>query len=140
MTFSKIIPKALLFSIFTISALTVSCQDKDISAVESSNTVQEATLEQKKQALQNFVPSSNTTQSVGGAINPPHGQPGHRCEIPVGAPLNGNTAAPKVTPVQNKSIGGNNQPKATPVVAEGINPPHGQPGHRCDIKVGDPLY
>src|SRR5690554_7981985 len=25
-------------------------------------------------------------------LNPPHGEPGHRCEIPVGSPLNGHEA------------------------------------------------
>ena len=27
----------------------------------------------------------------------------------------------------------------TTEVAEGMNPPHGEPGHRCDIQVGQPL-
>ena len=29
-----------------------------------------------------------TTTEVAEGMNPPHGQPGHRCDIPVGAPLN----------------------------------------------------
>ena len=39
------------------------------------------------------------TQTAPG-MNPPHGQPGHRCEIPVGAPLNSksvNQKQPQVT-------------------------------------------
>ncbi len=32
----------------------------------------------------------STTEEV--KLNPPHGQPGHRCEIPVGSPLNGTGA------------------------------------------------
>lgn len=34
------------------------------------------------------------------ALNPPHGQPGHKCEIPVGAPLDGSggTTANPITP------------------------------------------
>ncbi|MGE5519114.1 MAG: hypothetical protein ACM3VS_04230 [Candidatus Dadabacteria bacterium] len=71
------------------------------------------------------------------AINPPHGQPGHRCEIPVGMPLdskpadasaNNQAAASGIIPVNNTSV-----------TAKGLNPPHGQPGHRCDIAVGAPL-
>ena len=88
-------------------------------------------------------------------MNPPHGQPGHDCKIPVGQPLDGSTlnkttsstpvitnnnnAGPRVnnggprvgTPFQNTS-----QPTKT---APGMNPPHGQPGHDCSIPVGQPL-
>jgi hypothetical protein len=89
------------------------------------------------------VPSINLPQqSVSGAtakLNPKHGEPGHRCDIAVGAPLNSapatptiNTssaaAAPVVTAPQLKSVG---TPK--------LNPKHGEPGHRCDIAVGAPL-
>jgi hypothetical protein len=86
----------------------------------------------------------------GGKLNPAHGQPGHRCDIAVGAPLPATTAAPvlhnpAITPVQNSSTTINPttavqpQPAAATTVAKGINPPHGQPGHRCDIAVGQPL-
>ncbi len=77
-------------------------------------------------------------------MNPPHGQPGHRCDISVGAPLNSAPAAaaapaPVAAPVTTTS----NVPvttTATPAkTAPGMNPPHGQPGHRCDISVGAPL-
>ena len=97
-------------------------------------------------------------------INPPHGQPGHRCEIPVGAPLDG-SAAPAQQQVQaqpqtsNGGQGflgsGNAQAQQAPnaaaaqqappaqQTAPGMqgkpNPAHGQPGHRCDVQVGQPL-
>jgi hypothetical protein len=79
---------------------------------------------------------------VAKGMNPSHGQPGHRCDIPVGAPLNspiatGKTTAPQV--VSNTSV---TVPSATATVTptpKGMNPPHGQPGHRCDISVGAPL-
>lgn len=88
-------------------------------------------------------------------MNPPHGQPGHRCDIPVGQPLNGTPAA--ATPVtQNVNVSGGNTIQIDPnavspgkitldnngkqvKTAPGMNPPHGQPGHRCDIPVGQPL-
>ena len=77
-------------------------------------------------------------------VNPAHGQPGHRCDIAVGAPLNSAPANPS-TPVQNVSTT-TATPAAPQIVsstpaktAPGMNPPHGQPGHRCDISVGAPL-
>lgn len=89
------------------------------------------------------------------ALNPEHGKPGHRCEIPVGAPLNSvptttnahiqsnkatpppavNNPIPDLGPVnpalKNSLQGLNNTGK--------INPPHGQPGHDCAVPVGAPL-
>ena len=65
------------------------------------------------------------------ALNPAHGQAGHRCDIPVGAPLDSIPA--------NSST---NTQSGVPVINSGdvkLNPAHGQAGHRCDIKVGDPL-
>jgi hypothetical protein len=37
----------------------------------------------------------NTTKTAPG-MNPPHGEPNHRCDIAVGAPLNSKPAAPTV--------------------------------------------
>jgi len=89
-------------------------------------------------------------------LNPPHGQPFHRCEIPVGSPLN--AAAPAKTAPAIKRTGMSptlenaarlNNPQANnptaPTIATAnsekpkLNPPHGQPFHRCDIAVGSPL-
>ncbi|MDR6463994.1 hypothetical protein [Chryseobacterium sediminis] len=87
-------------------------------------------------------------------MNPPHGQPGHRCDIPVGQPLNSKPAAAPTS--QNINTNGNNIVQIDPnavspgkitldnngkqaKTAPGMNPPHGQPGHRCDIPVGQPL-
>ncbi|MDR3024353.1 hypothetical protein [Chryseobacterium sp.] len=88
-------------------------------------------------------------------MNPPHGQPGHRCDIPVGQPLN-SKPAPAAPASQNINTNGNNIVQIDPnavspgkitldnngkqaKTAPGMNPPHGQPGHRCDIPVGQPL-
>jgi hypothetical protein len=86
---------------------------------------------------------NNTTAKTAKGMNPAHGLPNHRCDIPVGAPLS--------TPV-NKQAGVQQQPvqtvttQAQPVVtqspvvtAPGMNPPHGQPGHDCSVEVGKPL-
>lgn len=94
-------------------------------------------------------PAQNMAAPVATApgMNPPHGQPGHRCEIAVGAPLNSQPTKPTQSAQQQPA---NNpaafsppaarQQSATPVVtAPGMNPPHGQPGHSCSIAVGAPL-
>lgn len=80
------------------------------------------------------VPTGNTNTTTA-AVNPPHGQPGHRCDIPVGSPLNGQPSSTTTTPAQIQT----QVPQNTGNVAPGTNPPHGQPGHRCDIPVGSPL-
>ena len=92
------------------------------------------------QTAQTTVTPTPTTTAPG--MNPPHGQPNHRCDIAVGAPLNSKPAAtPSVTqtPVQQAA-----QPNVIPAgtttfTPAGMNPPHGQPNHRCDIAVGAPL-
>jgi hypothetical protein len=89
--------------------------------------------------------------AASGKLNPAHGQPGHRCDIAVGAalPANGTPTGLKLptpnapvinTPVQTTATTTPAvQPAAATAVATGINPAHGQPGHRCDIAVGQPL-
>lgn len=91
------------------------------------------------------------TPTTAAGTNPPHGQPGHRCDVAVGAPLGGkaapavtlptSTAQPQpaaITPTPAATITPAPAP-ATAAVAKGTNPAHGQPGHRCDIAVGAPL-
>ena len=81
--------------------------------------------------------------SSAAGLNPAHGQPGHRCEIPVGASLN----SKPIIPVSNSTVQSmpgtsspvNNQTTLSKPVTSGINPEHGKPGHRCDIAVGAAL-
>lgn len=93
------------------------------------------------------VPSAATPKpTVASGLNPEHGQPGHRCDIAVGAPLNSapaaktNTTAPALAPVTPAAT-----PVATPSIPTSVpagaklNPAHGQPGHDCAIPVGAPL-
>lgn len=104
--------------------------------------------------------------TVAKGMNPAHGQPGHRCDIPVGTPLNSPAAKPAtpqgtagiqkventsytVTPVKTSDSGTTTAPNSgTPAVINSpsatvtqmaTNPPHGQEGHRCDIAVGAPI-
>lgn len=84
---------------------------------------------------------------VAAGMNPSHGQPGHRCDIAVGAPLNSAPGKAAVTPqptqaasVPSQSIMTTPPPAAANVVtAPGMNPPHGQAGHDCAVAVGAPL-
>ncbi|WP_192822153.1 hypothetical protein [Rufibacter sp. LB8] len=119
--------------------------------------------EKKNTANGSFTPtpatfSTNTPAAAGdttggnagatAALNPPHGQPGHRCDIQVGAPLNG---SPAQTPAASAGTVVSPTPTPVPVAAPtpvpamptatapGMNPPHGQPGHDCSIAVGAPL-
>ena len=82
-------------------------------------------------------PASNSTPTA--LLNPAHGAPGHRCDIPVGSPLN--TPASKAPAVANPTPMMVQPPALSqPGQATGrINPPHGQPGHDCSIPVGKPL-
>ena len=101
-----------------------------------------------------IVPVSNDTAAAafkaGVTLNPQHGQPGHRCDIAVGAPLNApatsiqpnvSATTPPVTTTATTNT--NTDPKnALPQLnsaTTALNPKHGEPGHRCDIAVGAPL-
>jgi hypothetical protein len=117
--------------------------------INTQLTPEQITQMQHQMAAQNkpLVP-----KGYKGPLNPEHGKPGHRCDLAVGAPLL-NVGQPVAgQPVQqNQQIPANilqqmkaqqaqSQAKAQNVnVAPGMNPPHGQPGHRCDIAVGQPL-
>lgn len=101
-------------------------------------------------------PPSPQPAKVAKGMNPAHGQPGHRCDIAVGAPLNSPpvakstmttqaatqnqpvTITPTQTPAPAAAPAILNSP-ATTTTAPGMNPPHGQAGHRCDVAVGAPL-
>ena len=137
--------------------------------LNSAATQGQATTAQPTQTVQvnpnqqNVVTTTTTTATpvkVGRGMNPSHGQPGHRCDIPVGSPLSTpvakTTAATTTSTAQSGSVqqnftvtppANNNAVPAllstetgnTKAVAEGMNPAHGQPGHRCDISVGAPL-
>lgn len=90
-------------------------------------------------------------------MNPPHGQPGHRCDIAVGMPLStpvkpqpkpGTAITQRIDPSTMTTQTQTSQPTGAPAIlnpsgttatAPGMNPPHGQDGHRCDIAVGAPL-
>lgn len=115
-----------------LNQMQISRLKQDASAVNATGTTATTT------------PAQSTAPAQGNTavrLNPPHGQPGHICEIPVGSPL-------PTTPVRSNATV-NSTPGATPVNSAGaptaaasnvrLNPPHGQPGHICEIPVGSPL-
>jgi hypothetical protein len=114
-------------------------------ATATAQPVAQATAPQPitiKQNAPTMVPAQAAPTAKG--MNPAHGQPGHRCDIAVGAPLN---SKPTVQPSTAKAVTTTptiqpniaQQPAVVTPVAPGMNPQHGQPGHRCDIAVGAPL-
>ena len=80
--------------------------------------------------------TNNSNAKVASGLNPAHGQPGHRCDIPEGSPLSSAPAAKINTP---QTITSTPNPAINTVTPAGMNPAHGAPGHRCDISVGAPL-
>lgn len=124
--------------------------DDNVAPIDATNagTDMQAPPVQMNPQVQQQQQQQPTSQKVAPGMNPAHGQPGHRCEIPVGAPLNSAPAAgTKPAPTLSSGPIQNNPPAATPsilnpassTVKAGMNPEHGQPGHRCDIAVGQPL-
>ncbi len=97
------------------------------------------------------VASSVTNVPTSGkpAVNPPHGEPYHRCEIAVGAPID---SAPTQNAAPQQAAPSILNPNPAPAVSTtpaapaqafgpkpAVNPEHGQPHHRCDLAVGAPL-
>jgi hypothetical protein len=72
-------------------------------------------------------------------LNPEHGMPGHRCEIPVGAPLNG-ASSDVGTGINSGAATAGPRAETQPMAPKvRLNPPHGEPGHDCNVPVGEPL-
>lgn len=111
-------------SIAAVCALSIfaySCKD-DSKTEENESQAKTATAEEMKQ---------NMSKTADLKYNPAHGEEGHRCDLPVGAPLEQASTASQ--PEMNSS----------PVRLKGatpkINPPHGEPGHDCSVPVGAEL-
>ena len=107
-------------------------------------TIIAVVMDQRNEAAKPAISTEGTSAlpaQAGGenlSLNPAHGQTGHRCDLAVGAPLTNSdgTSVPAANPqnIQSGSVNPANVPSGLKV-----NPPHGQPGHRCDIQVGAPL-
>ena len=130
---------ACIMSLFFISACNEQGVDYDTTLpIAKPNVADSANINAN---VQQMVPSISVPSNVAKnslAINPEHGQPGHRCDIAVGAPLNppAQQAQPTARPVQPAPHVLTNSNTSGAVT---LNPPHGQPGHDCAIPVGQPL-
>jgi hypothetical protein len=126
----KLIAAALLLS-FTISCANDGGED-------ATTPTNDTTAKKLAPPASATAPATNTSV----ALNPAHGQPGHRCDIAVGAPLN-SAPAPTVAPANQPPMVAQPAPTTMPAPSGSgtgaKNPAHGQPGHRCDIAVGAPL-
>jgi len=154
----------LLLGIFAASFVAVSCKkDEKPTYIKEDGVAQQPNVAFSKpqttlmdQAGIKSNTQAGSTMVTAPGMNPPHGEPGHRCDIPVGQPLNGSAAQPANSSAQNINVSPNGSVQIDPnavspgkiaidnngkqvKTAPGMNPPHGQPGHRCDIPVGQPL-
>ena len=145
--------------LITSAVLLYSCDKKETATQETKNVTAPisdsvpATDGTAVSEVQNpEAPAAVTANSSSDkpALNPEHGQPYHRCEIPVGAPIDSapeQNMAPQPAPQQMQTNTGFNttpiSPSLSPATSAGpkpaTNPPHGEAHHRCDLQVGAPL-
>lgn len=155
--------KMVIASAFLASLLFTSCK-KELEPQESAETpITEAPSAEAQNIEQQFEVQTENAQTVqtqnpvqtqvaptAPGMNPPHGQPNHRCDIAVGAPLSSPKAAtqnPMAAPAPVQQAAPQGQATVMPVdmasgttaTKPGMNPPHGQAGHLCEIAVGAPL-
>lgn len=113
----NLIMLALTLSLFT------SCKDE-----EKQPSASQTTTETKAKVNEESI-----------KVNPAHGLPGHRCDLPVGAPLNGTPSTTNTTTTSNTQ---QTSTSVSPIRIDqtpDINPPHGEPYHDCSIPVGAKL-
>lgn len=105
----------------------ISCKDEEKEATPASAQTENE-------------PAAKTTGNTGNdeiKVNPAHGLPGHRCDLPVGAPLNGTASTQQTNTTQQVQSS-----TVSPIRVDQtpkVNPPHGEPGHDCAKPVGAKL-
>lgn len=139
--------------IITTFALLVSCE-KSAQTTAKDAAASKTAPEAPVTPATNNANTASTNTAGRPALNPAHGEPHHRCDIAVGAPIDSEpvaqNAAPQMTQpaapatsFNTNPIAPSNAPASAPVTATGpkpaLNPAHGQPHHRCDLEVGAPL-
>ncbi len=114
--------RLLVICICLLSVLVYSCKDEEKSTEKEEAVTETPSAEKMKEDMKKTAELK---------YNPEHGEAGHRCDLPVGAPLDKASAAStpdmKTSPVRLQSA------------APKINPPHGEPGHDCSVAVGAEL-
>ncbi|SFF87929.1 MULTISPECIES: hypothetical protein [Salegentibacter] len=119
-TFNKVM---LGLAVVSLTAFT-SCKDAEEKTAEETQTAPNTQM------------SGNTSGNAETPdVNPPHGEPGHRCDMPVGASLSGAS--------NNTNAGSGSEMTTSPIRLKDSkpskNPPHGEPYHDCSIPVGADL-
>lgn len=146
-----------IFSLFLFVSLTLISCKKELEPQESSSSVapvapaaettspaaintMPSSMQQNSTGANPAVPAKTISATIAEGMNPPHGQPNHRCDISVGAPLN---APPgKITPPKSVPASVTEAPKTTYTTSEapavlndapttttqGMNPPQVQEG------------
>lgn len=104
--------------------LMVSCKDEEKTAETPPQKTTDTTVEAEK------------SEEI--AVNPAHGLPGHRCDLPVGAPLTASAGSTQNSVQTSKPTSTSVSPVRVDQTPK-VNPPHGEPGHDCSIPVGSPL-
>lgn len=129
---------------------TLACQKKEETQNSAPSAIESATAGSLSDAPTTYTTAVPSAPASGVKLNPPHGEPGHLCEIEVGAPLPVDVELPepvevtpaRPTPVALPTTSVLNRPINTAVPSgpkPQFNPPHGQPWHTCDLEVGAPL-
>lgn len=129
-----------------------SCENKNAAITEAKSNANAEKEIAPTAVAGNVAPLGETTPAANAqtvaetsgkpALNPPHGEPYHRCDIEVGAPLNSapQAQAPQmITPQPQANQNFDTNPIAPTGPKPALNPPHGEPHHRCDLQVGAPL-
>ena len=161
------------FSLLIVTMLlNVSCKDEVEETTETTSGAPKEIIMPRVQSLPATTtpnitsvpnqPIQNAPQAVpqpvatAKGMNPAHGQPGHRCDIAVGAPLSSPkgaapataatakapytiTKTPTTTSIPAATTPAILNPDGATTTAPGMNPAHGQAGHRCDVAVGAAL-
>ena len=141
-----------IFAVLMVTACNQKEESKEVTQEPAApSAIEAATASGAAPAPETYTTfPASPVPATGVKLNPPHGEPGHLCEIAVGAPLPAEgvlpapveVAPPRPMPINPGATSIINQPLNT-VVNTGpkpkFNPPHGQPWHTCDLEVGAPL-
>jgi hypothetical protein len=150
-------PSLVVAVLGTLLFTACASEAEDVQESSAVGTPTEAVAPQQFNAEEAPASSGQILPATTGStpkLNPPHGEPGHVCEIAVGEPLDGSgSAAGTMNQTINMAPPSNGaaptfstMPPSSPVnkaPANGgsgrMNPAHGEPGHVCEIPVGQPL-
>ncbi|RYD98897.1 MAG: hypothetical protein EOP54_06115 [Sphingobacteriales bacterium] len=121
----------------TPEAAVATTQNAVIANTDTPNNALTEAVQAKDGAItpQNEIAAPANKPAGAVKLNPAHGQPGHSCSVPVGAPLTAAATTPAAAapqPAQMAPVSPAAAPQGQQLLPNGkVNPPHGQPGHVC---------